>query len=193
VRVAGESPLALRSRGAFQRRNFALAEVAAGAFLGELDPGAVGRAASEVEVPGRLELVASDPLVIHDGAHNPDGAAALAEALPEVSGGRPLTAVMSVLDDKDAAGMLAELLPLCDRIVFTRSSHPRALSPATLQALAGKLGRGDAELEPNPWRALECAREAAGPGGAVLATGSIYLIADLARGRLAAGERVSTM
>ena len=150
------------------------------------------RAADEVEVPGRLQVVADDPLTLYDGAHNPSGARALAEALPEVVGERrPLVAVVAVLDDKDAAGMLSELLPACDRVVFTRSPHPRSLSPATLLSLCEHLGGPPAETVADPHAAVERARALAGPAGAVLATGSIYLIAELVREEPA--ERVSAL
>jgi dihydrofolate synthase/folylpolyglutamate synthase len=169
--------------GPFQRRNFTLAYVAAAEFLGEAPgPEAVESAARETRIPGRLDMVAHEPLVLHDGAHNPAGAAALAEALPEVLGDRrPAVVVASVLDDKDAAGMLAALLPLFDHAVFTRCANPRALSPATLESLAAKLGGPPSETVADPRAAMERAREIAGRGGAVVATGSIYLIADLVR------------
>jgi len=168
----------------YQRRNFALARAAAEAWLGELDEDAVTAAATGFAVPGRLQSVGERPLTLIDGAHNPDGAAALAEALGELVGDRPLTLVLSILDDKDAAGMLRALLPLAERAVFTRAANPRALSPATLESLARQLA-GERELdvavEADPRRALERAREAAGPDGMVVATGSIYLVADLLR------------
>jgi len=173
----------LRALGAFQRRNFALARAAADAFVGGVDEKAVGDAAAAVEIPGRLQVVGERPLTLHDGAHNPAGARALADALPEVLGGRPLTSVVAVLDDKDAAGMLAELLPACERAVFTRSRHPRSLPPATLLSLAEKVRPGlEVETAASPQAAVERARALAGAGGAVLATGSIYLVADLVRG-----------
>src|SRR5438094_337741 len=122
---AAEGPR--RAPGAFQRRNFAVARTAAEAFLGELDSDAVRRAADEVVVPGRMQVVGDDPLVVYDGAHNPSGAAALDESLPEVVGERrPVVGVVAVLDDKDAAGMLQALAPRFDHIVFTRSAHPRS-------------------------------------------------------------------
>ncbi|MGZ4193259.1 MAG: bifunctional folylpolyglutamate synthase/dihydrofolate synthase, partial [Solirubrobacteraceae bacterium] len=106
---AGTNPgVVVGAPGAFQRRNFALAEAAAEAYLGELDPAAVTAAAAQVRVPGRLQQIGSDPLTLLDGAHNPDGMRALAESLPElVADHTPVIAVVSVLDDKDAAGMLA--------------------------------------------------------------------------------------
>jgi dihydrofolate synthase/folylpolyglutamate synthase len=65
-------------------------------------------------------------------------------------------------------------------VVFTRSRNPRSLSPGTLVTLAGQLGfSGVAEAVADPRAAVERARELAGPDGAVVATGSIYLVADL--------------
>ena len=147
-----------------------------------LDHGVVERVRQETRVPGRLDVVSEQPLTIHDAAHNPAGAAALAQALPEVLGSRrPVVIVLSVLDDKDASGMLAALLPLADRAVFTRCANPRALSPATLEALASKLSGPPSETVADPRAAVERAQRLAGAAGAVVATGSIYLIADLVR------------
>jgi dihydrofolate synthase / folylpolyglutamate synthase len=175
--------LALRASGRFQRGNFAIAAAAAGAFLGRsLDSVAVEAAAAETTIPGRVEIVSQDPLTVYDGAHNPAGARALAESLGDVLGDRrPRVAVIGVLEDKDAAAMLAELLPQVDRAIYTRSQNPRSLSPATLVSLAGQVGGPPAETVAAPGAAVEHARSLAGPGGAVLVTGSIYLIADLVR------------
>jgi dihydrofolate synthase/folylpolyglutamate synthase len=183
----------LRAAGGFQHVNFGLAAAAAEAFLGRpLDSAAVRSAADETVVPGRLEQVGERPLTLFDGAHNPSGADALAASLPDVLGERrPRVAVIGVLEDKDAAGMLATLLPHFDRAVFTRPANPRALSPATLVTLAEKLGGPPAETVPEPRAAVARARELAGPDGAVLATGSIYLIADLVREH--ADARASTL
>ncbi|HEX4280374.1 MAG TPA: cyanophycin synthetase [Solirubrobacteraceae bacterium] len=181
---AGADPgVPLIALGSYQRRNFALARATAEAFLGELDAGAVAAAAAEILVPGRLQAIGEDPLTLLDGAHNPDGIAALAEALAEpwAAGHDRVVAVISILDDKDAAGMLSQLLPLCDALVLTASQNPRALPPPTLQSLASQLGGPPSEVIRDPRAALERARELAGPNGLVVATGSIYLVADLLR------------
>jgi dihydrofolate synthase/folylpolyglutamate synthase len=179
VRAEHDLGVALAARGGFQRHNFAVAAATAEAFLERpLERGAVEDAAASVMVAGRMEVVEQDPLVVLDGAHNGAGMAALADALPEVIGDRPLSAVVSILDDKDASAMMGALLPLAENVVFTRTSNPRALSPATLAHLAE---RPDAVTVGNPKAALERAKQLAGPRGAVVATGSIYLIADLVR------------
>lgn len=178
-----EPPVEVPVLCGYQRGNFALAATAAEALLGRPpEREALERAAAETHVPGRLDVVDERPLTVHDGAHNPSGAAALARALPEVTGDRrPRVCVVSVLEDKDAAGILAALLPGFDRAVFTRCANPRSLSPGTLDTLAAKLGGPPSETVADPREALARARSLAGPGGAVLATGSIYLIADLVR------------
>jgi dihydrofolate synthase / folylpolyglutamate synthase len=150
---------------------------AARAQLGELDEGLVATVANHVEVPGRMQVVSESPLTIYDGAHNPSGMQALVDALDV--GGRPVVAVVSILDDKDAAGMLRALLHRTTAAVFTRSRNPRALSPATLASLAEQLAGPPSEIAADPHVAVERAQELAGPDGAVLATGSIYLVADL--------------
>jgi len=191
--AAGTEPgVAVGAYGAFQRRNFALARAAAEAYLGRLDAGAVAAAAAEVRVPGRLQQITSDPLTLLDGAHNPDGMRALTESLPELVGGdQRIVATLSILDDKDAAGMLAALMPMCAAIVLTSSQNPRALPPPTLQSLARQLGGPPSEIVADPLRALARARELAGPDGVVIATGSLYLIADLmATGR---GQRANIL
>jgi dihydrofolate synthase/folylpolyglutamate synthase len=181
--------LEIGARGAFQRRNFAAAREAAQALMGPLDDDAVREAAAAVRVPGRFEVVAEEPLTIVDGAHNPGGMQALADSLKDVH--HPLVVVLSVLDDKDATAMLRALLPHADALVCTSNANPRALPPATLASLTQQLGGACSEMEPlvepDPHRALARARDLAGPEGAVLATGSIYLVADLLSPR-GAGE-----
>jgi dihydrofolate synthase/folylpolyglutamate synthase len=173
--------VAVGALGSFQRRNFACAQAAAEAYLGELDSSAVANAAAQTRIPGRLQVVGEEPLTLLDGAHNPDGIAALVESLSEpFAGGRaPIAAVVSILDDKDAAGMLQTLFGVCDALICTSSHNPRALPPGTLQSLAGQLGGPPTEVVAEPRGALQRARELAGPAGIALATGSIYLVADL--------------
>lgn len=187
--------------GEFQRRNFALARAAALAFLGELDEAAVVAAAADVRVPGRLQAVGQHPLTLLDGAHNPDGIAALAESLPGIvasarGGTGRVVAAVSILDDKDAVAMLRQLAPLCDALVLTSSRNPRVLPPPTLSSLLDQLAPEitiDHEIVPEPPAALRRARELAGSEGVVLATGSLYLIADLMRDESATARRASML
>ncbi|HEY2180855.1 MAG TPA: cyanophycin synthetase [Solirubrobacteraceae bacterium] len=191
----------LAAGGEFQRRNFALAELVADEFLREpgiagstIDRSKIGRradavaaAASATRVRGRLQVVADQPLTVLDGAHNPHAAQALARSLPAVVGARGVALVLGVLEDKDAAGILQALLPLCERAWFTAPPSERALSPAALQSLARQLGFERASCEPSAWVALTAAQEwARAHDAVVLATGSVYLVGELL-GRIDAG------
>jgi len=161
----------------FQATNFAVACAAARELVGllaALDPTTVAEVAARISVPGRLQVVGEAPLTILDGAHNPSGVAALVAALPA----REWTGVVSILDDKDAAAMLRALLERCTRLICTAAPSPRALPPATLASLAGQLG-GAAEIVPDPRAAVARAQALAGPEGAVIVCGSIYLVAEL--------------
>jgi dihydrofolate synthase/folylpolyglutamate synthase len=178
--------VALRTPGAFQRRNFALACAAAEAFLGKLDRAAVRKVAGALTIPARLELVALDPPTILDAAHNPDGAEALAEALPELADGKPVFACIGILADKNAEAMLAALAPalahaVCAELPADRllaSGRPGAHSwPAgELAAICERHGLS-AEAVEDPAGALARARElAAEHDGVALAAGSHYLL-----------------
>lgn len=194
--VAPEDPgpaVELRAPGGFQRRNFALACAAARAFLGDLDPAAVSAVAAALTVPGRLERVAEQPPTFLDVAHNPDGATALAEALTEVAGDRPVVACLAALADKDAAAMVRALAPALDRAVCTeldpavleRRGLPGVASHSAAKLAEACAGAGlRAEQQPVLAAALRRSRElAVERNGVLIVTGSHYLLSP-ARGIL---------
>ncbi len=201
VQAEADPHAAVGALGSFQRRNFALARAAAVAFLGQLDEAAVEAAAAAVRVPGRMQVVDQNPLTLVDGAHNPDGIGALVESLPEIiaasrTGEGRVAAVVSILDDKDAAGMLRALAPLCDALVLCSSHNPRVLPPPTLSSLIDQLAPEITihhEIVRTPHAALRRARELAGPDGVVIATGSLYLISDLMHDEPSGSARRASM
>jgi dihydrofolate synthase/folylpolyglutamate synthase len=150
------------------RSNLALGLAAAEAFLGRPVDGHV-----DVRLPGRLERVSEDPLEIWDGAHNLAGLGYLLPRLPTAR----YVVVASILADKDVDGMLAALSVLGDRLVATSSSNERALSAADLALRAAPFFARVEPLE-DPAGALGQARASGEP---VLVTGSLYLLADLAK------------
>jgi len=156
------------------RSNLALAIAAAESFLGRpVDP----HAADDVELPGRLERRGDAPLEIWDGAHNLAGLGWLLPRLPAAPPGG-WTVVCSILRDKRPGMMLEALSVLGPTVVATESRSSRALPAAELAALAqAHFERVEAEPEPTAARAR--AVELAGLEGAVLVTGSLYLLADL--------------
>jgi dihydrofolate synthase / folylpolyglutamate synthase len=189
--VAPDDPgqeIELRAAGGFQRRNFALACTAAQAFLGELDRRAVAEVAATLTIPGRLERVAENPPTLLDAAHNPQGAAALAEGLADVAAGHPVVACIAALVDKDAETMVRALAPALELVVCTELD-PAALAARGLPGaashsaakLAGACATADlpAEQEPDFAAAIARGRELARSfdGGVLLVTGSHYVLA----------------
>jgi dihydrofolate synthase/folylpolyglutamate synthase len=151
--------------------NLALATAASEAFLGRpVDP----HQADDVRVPGRLERRSEAPLEVWDGAHNIAGVGYLLPRLPSSR----FTIVASILEDKNVDGMLTALSVVGDTLVATSSSNARAVPAERLAELARR-HFATAEAVPEPAAALARARELAGPEGAVLVTGSLYLLADL--------------
>src|SRR5262249_22762870 len=143
---------------------------------------AVRRGLAEVRWPGRLAVVSSEPLVVLDGAHNADGIATLAAELPAVVGGRPLDLVFAAMADKRWDAMLAILLPPVRSAIVARVGR-RGAAPADL---AAAIGRGvPVEAIDDARAALRAALLRARTGGAVLVTGSLFLVgeayAELAR------------
>jgi dihydrofolate synthase/folylpolyglutamate synthase len=147
---------------------------AAESFLGvPVDP----HAADRVALPGRLERRGESPLEVWDGAHNLAGVGWLLPRLPSTSP-PGWTVVCSILRDKRPGTMLEALSVLGSALVATESRNGRALPAAELAALASAHFE-QVEAEPDPAAARARALELAGPEGAVLVTGSLYLLAEL--------------
>lgn len=166
--------------GPHQAVNGAMA-AAAGLTLG-LPEAAIRKGLETVVWPGRMELLARRPFVLLDGAHNAEGAQALAAALSVVfPDGRPVF-VMGILREKPVERMLQALLPLGRAVVFTvpRSSRTPPMPPEELARLAGGL-IDEVATELDAGRAMERAWELAGPEGLVCVCGSLYLVGEVRR------------
>lgn len=177
--------------GAHQSRNAVLALAAAEAFFGaganrSLDIDAVRDAFAAVTAPGRLERVGSSPAVFLDGAHNPHGARALAAALREDFAFRRLVAVVGVMRDKDARGILAELAPVVDEVVVTAGGSPRAMDLGDLATAAREtVGESRVHVEGGLPEAIKAARALVdeldpdeGSGAGVVITGSVAMVGE---------------
>jgi dihydrofolate synthase / folylpolyglutamate synthase len=104
----------------------------------QLDVDAVRAGFAAVVSPGRLERMRSAPTVFIDAAHNPAGAAALAQTLADEFDFQTLVGVISVMADKDIDGILAALEPVFDSVVVTHNGSPRALDVESLALVAGE-------------------------------------------------------
>lgn len=168
----------LALHGAHQGDNASAALTAAEAFVGRpLDEEVVMEALAEVAVPGRFEVVAHQPLVVIDGAHNPDGASALAATLEEgfASAGRRHF-IVGLLDGRDPVEMFRALgIGEEDDLVVCTAASPRAVPASMLVAAAAELGltaRGVDSVE----AALAWVVDRSASDDVVVVAGSLYVV-----------------
>ena len=168
--------------GDFQQENATVA-VAATACLHErghtwATPRAIREALQHVTWPGRMEILNQQPLLVVDCAHSPYSVKKLADSLKTWFPDTQWITIYGASNDKDIDGMLHTLLPMSEHIIVTRSYHPRAAVPYALADQCAGLGKG-AEIALDPSHALEQAQRHLKPGYGILATGSVFIVADI--------------
>jgi dihydrofolate synthase/folylpolyglutamate synthase len=127
--------------------------------------------------PGRLEILAPDPYIVVDSAHNGDSASKLHAALQDFFPGRRLILIFGASGDHPFADALRELLPLAHQTFVTQSRHPRAAALKTLAQTVADLGY-QASPTSNVLEAFDVALEMARPNDLICVTGSIFTVAD---------------
>ena len=127
---------------------------------------------------GRFEVMSNDPLVIIDGAHNPDGARTLREGYEKLLQGKKLLMLTGMLRDKDTEHIIGEFRKIADDFIATEPDNPRKLSAEELKELLEKQG-GRAEAYADNKEALERAYELADGYDGIICAGSLYLIGKL--------------
>jgi dihydrofolate synthase/folylpolyglutamate synthase len=172
--------------GRHQAQNAALAIAAVESFLGNgsqpLDSELLAAGLADATSPGRLQILATEPTILVDAAHNPHGAKSLADALGEYFSFDRVVAVLAVLADKDAAGIIRQLAPVVEQFVITETDSDRAIAADDLAAVAvGIVGPDRVTVEPNVVSALGAARDLAEEAerGGVVVTGSITLVGEV--------------
>ncbi|MDR0966829.1 MAG: bifunctional folylpolyglutamate synthase/dihydrofolate synthase [Myxococcales bacterium] len=174
-------PLRLALEGDHQIDNAEVAIAAALALSSRIEGERLRRGLLDVVWPGRFQTVACQPITVVDGAHNPDGARALAQTcLLRFPAARPRL-VFSALADKDVSGVAEQLFPLARSIHLVALDNPRALTMGALAAHARERGTAF-DCHEALSSALGRARELAladGPDGWVLAAGSLYLVGEV--------------
>ena len=131
--------------GEYQAHNALLALAAAEAVHGgrRLPARIVEDGFASVTSPGRLEVLRSSPTVLVDAGHNPHGIEALTGAIEEAFGFQHLVAVLGVMADKDAEGILAGLEPVTDAVVCVPIDSPRAMDVEDLGEIAREVYGAD--------------------------------------------------
>ncbi|MGV8083096.1 MAG: bifunctional folylpolyglutamate synthase/dihydrofolate synthase [Coriobacteriia bacterium] len=190
VRVRGlfaEYPALTLPGPSYQAPNIATGVAAVEAALGRALSLAPARTAlAALRIPGRFELVRSDPPVIIDGSHNPQAAEVLAGAVREAFAAEKPRLLLGILADKDAEGIVRALAPVADGIFVTQSASSRALAAEKLaeivERVTGAPPTGTYDTVADALSALSAMERRA-----VLVTGSIT-IAGEARGILRGDE-----
>ena len=160
-------------------RNAAASVAACEALLGRsLSYDAVREALGKATSPGRIEVVGRRPLVVLDGAHNPDAAEALASALMEAFQWDRLHLVMAMFGDKDVETVVGMIAPIVDRAYLTVNSSPRSAPIDRLANAMRESGVTEPETFASVQEAVAAARGAAGTEDLILVTGSFYTVAD---------------
>jgi dihydrofolate synthase/folylpolyglutamate synthase len=170
------SDVELRLRGRHQIRNFAAAVAAVEALLGRaLDEAGVREAAATVTAPGRMEILRRDPLLMVDGAHNPEAMAVLAAALREEMPGIGWEIVFGTMIDKDTSAMLEPFSELVTSLHAVAVDSPRARPAAETASVVESV----LDIPVNAYDSTSSALDAAiASGNPVLVTGSIYLVGE---------------
>jgi dihydrofolate synthase/folylpolyglutamate synthase len=167
-------------QGEHQGRNAAVAIVTALELSTQwkrLHAETIVRGIKETRWEGRLEAVSRRPQVVLDGAHNEEGAAAVS-AYARDSMSRPLTLVFGTMKDKDINRVTRCLFPVARTIILTSFPYHRAASPEKIFAEA-PIQRKRIFLETDPQKAVDRALELTPVQGAILVTGSLFLVGEV--------------
>ena len=132
---------------------------------------------AKVEWPGRFQVLRRHPPLVVDGAHNIDAARSLKKALKQYFDFEKAILVMGASDDKNIRGVVNELTPLFDRVIVTRSRHPRAMAPDPLVAEFARHGKKALVADDVP-AALSRALALAGEKDLVCLAGSLFIVGE---------------
>ncbi len=132
---------------------------------------------ARVSWPGRLQVLSNHPLIVVDGAHNPDAARRLRESLEQYFDFDRAILIIGASDDKDIAGVVSELAPIADKVIVTRSHHPRPMAPAAIVAEFTKHGV-ETQVVDNVPSALTEASALAGDRDLICVAGSLFVVAE---------------
>jgi dihydrofolate synthase / folylpolyglutamate synthase len=166
--------------GGFQYRNAALALLTLemlkekGIFVPDE---AIRSGVANLDWPGRLEKVSSNPTIILDGAHNLPAMRSLTHSIENSFAFEKLILVLGIMGDKDISDILETILPHADRVIYTKPDYHRAADPCYLKDMAGKFGK-DGEIHSSIPEAINRAGNLAGKRDLILITGSLFTVGE---------------
>ncbi len=175
--------------GEFQVENAAAAVAICEDFCEKekrMDPQAVKRGIQKAFLPGRMEIISREPLILIDGAQNAASCERLKYSVEHIFEYDRLILLLGLSRDKDIKGVCSAFEGLADNIILTKSAHERALDP---ELIRGYIKGGDVKITASSREALGVALSKARKGDMVLAAGSFYLIGEI---RLLAAKKKKT-
>ena len=168
--------------GKYQGENITLAVTAAeqlqmnGTYLTDND---IIDGISTAFNPGRMEIIAEDPTILLDGAHNPAGMEMLEKTLKEDFEYERLVLVVGILEDKDIQRMLSAIIPLSDVVIVTKSKNARACEPTALKDRIKEIGyTKDLFVEKSLPKAIDHAKVMAGKKDVICISGSLFTVGE---------------
>ncbi len=176
----GSYELSIPLLGHYQLENAATAVAALEVLAGRgfnISRDSIINGLAKVSWPGRFQILSHRPLLVVDGAHNPDSARKLKQSLVQYFAFDRAILVIGVSSDKDVAGIISELVPLFDKVIVTRSRHPRAMS---LEQLIATFRRCGVEVQAvgAVSEALSLALNMAGARDLVCVAGSLFVVGE---------------
>jgi dihydrofolate synthase/folylpolyglutamate synthase len=152
-------------------------------------PESIVNGMSKVSWPGRFQIIDRNPTILLDGAHNEDSAMRLKEAIERYFSKGRLTPpaaerynkavlIIGTSSDHDADAIVGELYSLFDKVIVTRSRHPRAAKQEAIVALLKKYGITP-EVTSNVTEAVKLARSLAGKDDLIVAAGSLFVVGEM--------------
>jgi dihydrofolate synthase/folylpolyglutamate synthase len=176
----GSYELSIPLLGGYQLGNAATAVAALEVLAGKgfkISRDSIISGLARVSWPGRFQILSHHPLLVVDGAHNPDSARKLKQSLVQYFAFDRAILVIGVSSDKDVAGIISELVSLFDKVIVTRSRHPRAVSLEQLIAAFRRCGVEVQAVEAVS-EALSLALSMAGARDLVCVTGSLFVVGE---------------
>lgn len=176
----GSYKLSIPLLGQYQLENAATAVAALEVLAAKgfnISRGSITKGLARVSWAGRFQILHHHPLLVVDGAHNPDSARKLRHSLEQYPDFERAILVIGISYDKDVDGIISELVPLFDTVIATRSRHPRAMAVERLRAALGRHGVEAQAAESVP-QALAMAMSTAEERDLVCVTGSLFVVAE---------------
>ncbi len=165
--------------GAHQAENAATAIAAIEAFDPRIEPEVIARGLANVQWEGRFQVLdGGPPALVIDGAHNPHSMGVLCDAIREYLAPTDIVVVFGCSGDKELTGMVEQLATLASYVVVCTSRHPRATKGEAVVAAFEAAGVSTSYV-PNVTDALDVAREIVTPSGAIIVTGSLFVVGEV--------------